>query len=245
MGMGFPLLLLGTSAGTLLPKAGNWMVTIKSIFGVLLLGLAIWMLERVIPAPATLLLWGTLLIVTAVYMGAFNRLQIDDNGWTKLYKGVGLVLFIYGGTLVIGGASGQTNVLQPLHFTANSSSPSTQQLNFDYVDNLEELNLYLTNSAKPVFVDFYADWCTDCKTMEATTFKDPAVLAELKNYNVVKVDVTDNTETHQVLMKNLKVFGPPTMLFFDAQGEEHRSYRQVGHIDGPRLASILEQLSQS
>jgi thiol:disulfide interchange protein DsbD len=245
MGMGFPLLLLGTSAGTLLPKAGNWMVTIKSIFGVLLLGLAIWMLERVIPAPATLLLWGTLLIVTAVYMGAFNRLQIDDNGWTKLYKGVGLVLFIYGGALVIGGASGQTNLLQPLQFTANSSSPSNQQLNFDYVDNLEELHIYLANSGKPVFVDFYADWCTDCKTMEATTFKDPAVLAELKNYNVVKVDVTDNTETHQVLMKNLKVFGPPTMLFFDAQGEEHRSYRQVGHIDGPRLASILEQLSQS
>lgn len=243
IGMGLPLLLLGTSAGTLLPKAGDWMVTIKSIFGVLLLALAIWMLERVIPAPLTLLLWGALLVVTAVFMGAFNRIQIDDTGWTKLYKGIGLVLFIYGGALVIGGASGQSNVWQPLQLTLNSNTAPTKKLNFTYINNLDELTSYVSNANKPVFVDFYADWCTDCKTMEATTFKDPNVLAALDDFALVKVDVTDNTDDHQTLMKHLKVFGPPTMLFYDAQGQEQRAYRQVGHIDAAGLYTLLTQLS--
>jgi thiol:disulfide interchange protein DsbD len=242
LGMGIPLLLLGTSAGSLLPKAGDWMVNIKSIFGVLLLGLAIWMLERVIPGWLSLILWGALLVVSAVFLGAFNALQIDSTGWTKLYKGAGLALFIYGGALIVGGASGNQNVWQPLHFANNTASSSASSLNYTYIHDLESLNQRLLATQRPVFVDFYADWCTDCKTMEATTFKNATVQAALSNFDLIKIDMTENTPAHQHLLKSLSVFGPPTMLFFDNQGNEYRSRRLVGHVDAEQLLQHLASL---
>lgn len=246
MGMGVPLLIIGTSAGSILPKAGDWMVTIKAVFGVLLLALAIWMLERIIPGWLTLLLWGALLIISAVYLGALESLGIDANGWQKLWKGVGLLMLIYGSLLVLGASSGGQHIWQPLHALAATERDTSSQapsVEFVMIDSLEQLDQQLQSSTKPVMLDFYADWCTDCKTMELTTFRDPQVVSALQQYTLLKVDLTDNTPAHQAMLRELRVFGPPTFIFYDAFGEELRQYRQVGHIRPGQMRDLLAELA--
>ncbi|NOQ82057.1 MAG: protein-disulfide reductase DsbD [Methylophaga sp.] len=245
MGMGLPLLVIGTSAGTLLPKAGDWMNTIKSIFGVLMLALAIWMLERIIPGWVSLLLWGALFIVSAVYLGALNALGIDASGWEKLWKGLGLILLIYGGLLMIGGASGSHNIWQPLQSVMSSQStaaPSHTGLSFTKVNNIAELEQQLSQSDKPAMLDFYADWCVDCKRMELTTFQDNDVVTALKDTHVLQIDMTANTAEHKALMKQYGVFAPPTILFFDANGTEYSQYRLVGSISAQDLTQHIASL---
>lgn len=247
MGMGLPLIVIGTSAGTLLPKAGDWMNTIKSVFGVLMLALAIWMLERIIPGWISLLLWGALLIVSAVYLGALNALNIDASGWEKLWKGVGLILLIYGGLLMIGGASGSHNVWQPLQSVISSQSsaaPSHTGLTFTKVNNLTELEQQLSQSDKPAMLDFYADWCVDCKRMEVTTFQDNNVITALENTHSLQIDMTANTAEHKALMKHYGVFAPPTILFFDANGQEYSQHRLVGGISAEKLTQHIATLPQ-
>lgn len=244
MGMGLPLLIIGTSAGSLLPKAGDWMNTIKAIFGILMLGLAIWMLERIIPGWVALLLWGGLLIVTAVYLGALNMLAIDANGWEKLRKGLGLILLIYGSLLVIGGASGNQNIWQPLLTITKIGQGNNQDkhgLAFAQVQNLAELEQLLAQSKQPAMLDFYADWCVDCKKMEATTFQDVGVAAALTDTTLIQVDITDYTEEHRALLKHFGLFGPPTLLFFDANGKEYSQYRLIG---GTSAAELLDHLNK-
>jgi len=248
MGMGLPLLVIGTSAGTLLPKAGDWMNTIKSVFGVLMLALAIWMLERIIPGWVSLLLWGGLLIVSAVYLGALNALHIDTSGWEKLWKGLGLILLIYGGLLMIGGASGSHNIWQPLQSVISSQSlaaPSHSGLSFTKVDNLSELEQQLSQSKQPAMLDFYADWCVDCKRMEVTTFQDDTVITALNNTLTLQIDMTANSAEHKALMKQYGVFAPPTILFFDPQGQEYRQHRLVGSISAKNLALHISTLPSS
>lgn len=245
MGMGLPLLVIGTSAGSLLPRAGDWMNTIRAVFGVLMLGLAIWMLERIIPGWVSLLLWGGLFIVTAVYMGAFNTLSIDSNGWEKLWKGLGLILLIYGSLLMIGGASGSNTIWKPLHALTSvddHNNERTPHLAFTQISNLADLNQQLASTNQAVMLDFYADWCTDCKTMEATTFRDNNVVAALANTRLLQLDMTDNTAEHQAMLKQLQVFGPPTILFFNSKGEEHRPNRIVGHVSAQELLTHIDSL---
>jgi thioredoxin:protein disulfide reductase len=244
LGMGLPLVAIGTSEGSLLPRAGDWMNTIKSVFGILMLGLAIWMLERVIPGWVGLLLWGSLLVVSAIYLGALNSLSVDANGWTKLWKGIGLIFLIFGGLLIVGGANGNHNIWQPLKFVSsnNSSVEKSTSLDFQQVNNLSELQQALANTQKPVMLDFYADWCVDCKKMEVTTFVDSKVKTATADWQLLQIDVTDNTAAHQALLKELKVFGPPTLLFFDAADEELSKYRLVGGITATALLAHFERL---
>ncbi len=246
MGMGVPLLIIGTSAGSILPKAGNWMVTIKAVFGVLLLALAIWMLERIIPGWLTLLLWGALLIISSVYLGALETLGINASGWQKLWKGVGLLMLIYGSLLLLGAASGGQHIWQPLHALSTAervSSTQSPSLEFVMVDSLDQLDRQLELSSQPVMLDFYADWCTDCKTMELTTFRDPQVVNALEQFTLLKVDLTDTTPAHQAMLRELQVFGPPTFIFYDSLGEELRQYRQVGHIRPGQMRDLLAELA--
>ena len=246
MGMGLPLLIIGTSAGSLLPKAGDWMNTIKAIFGILMLGLAIWMLERIIPGWVSLLLWGGLLIVSAVYLGALNMLAIDANGWEKLRKGLGLILLIYGSLLIIGGASGSHNVWQPLQAIAQTNQNNTQDdhgLAFTQVQNLDELEQLLAQSKQPAMLDFYADWCVDCKKMEATTFQDASVAAALTGTTLIQIDITNYTEEQRALLKHFGLFGPPTLLFFDASGKEYSQYRLIGGTSASELLDHLDKLA--
>lgn len=216
IGMGIPLLIIGTSAGKLLPKAGRWMENIKAFFGVMLLALAIWMLDRILPGWIILFLSGALLIVSAVFLGAFSTLQIEATGWQKFWKGLGVLSLISGALMLIGSASGGQSVLQPLHqlsLSAAGNTTETPRLQYTPVNSLEALEAQLDNTTRPVMLDFYADWCTDCKNMEQTTFRDNQVVSTLQNFTLLKVDLTDNTDAHQALLKALRVFGPPSMLF--------------------------------
>ena len=245
MGMGIPLLVIGTSAGSLLPKAGPWMDGIKSVFGVLMIALAIWLLERIIPGWVALLLWGSLLIVSAVYLGALNSLSMVSTGWEKLLKGFGLIILVYGSLLIVGSASGSQNVWQPLTaLTSPSFNTGENQhgVKFIQIDNLTELEQQLSRSTRPVMLDLYADWCTECKTMEMTTFKDPAVVAALANTTTLQLDMTDNTAEHKALLKKFSIFGPPTILFFDSQGEEYSQYRLIGGLDAQDFSQHIANI---
>ena len=234
MGMGLPLLVIGTSAGSLLPKAGAWMDSIKAVFGVLMLGLSIWLLERIIPGWVALLLWGSLFIVSAIYLGALNTLTLSSNSYEKLSKGVGIIILIYGALLIIGGASGNQNVWQPLQGITSASNPigqSQQGAKFKQIANLAELEQAIAQSNQPVMLDLYADWCVECKTMEMTTFHDPTVVATLANLTLLQLDMTDNNDEHKALLKQFGIFGPPTILFFDPQGSEYRQHRLIGTLN--------------
>ena len=234
MGMGLPLLVIGTSAGSLLPKAGAWMDSIKAVFGVLMLGLSIWLLERIIPGWVALLLWGSLFIVSAIYLGALNTLTLSSNSYEKLSKGLGIIILIYGALLIIGGASGNQNVWQPLQGITSASIPagqSQQGAKFKQIANLAELEQAIAQSNQPVMLDLYADWCVECKTMEMTTFHDPTVVATLANLTLLQLDMTDNNDEHKALLKQFGIFGPPTILFFAPQGSEYKQHRLIGTLN--------------
>jgi thiol:disulfide interchange protein DsbD len=240
MGMGAPLLLIGTSAGKLLPRAGGWMNTVKAVFGVLLLGVAIWLVQRIIPAAVGLLLWGILLVICAVYLGAFERLQPEASGWHKLWKGVGIVSLIYGGVLLVGAASGAQDMFRPLAklslASGNEASTPQEGLAFKRVKGLDGLQRELKLAAaqnKPVMLDFYADWCVSCLELARETFSDPDVQATLSKTKAVllQADVTLNDEQDKALLKSFGLFGPPSILFFDTRGQELSRYRLVGFLD--------------
>jgi len=239
LGMGVPLLAVGTSAGKWLPKASGWMNAVKSVFGVLLLALAVWMLDRIIPAQVTLMLWGALLLISAIYMGALDHLLPDASGWRKLWKGAGLVMLVYGGVLIVGAAGGGSDVWQPLRGVSLAATPAAKEdraLQFMPVKGIAGLEQALQTvraSGKPALLDFYADWCVSCKELEHQTFSDPAVQKSLAGIILLQADITASDEADQALLKHFGIFGPPSILFFGADGEERRPYRLVGFL-GPQ-----------
>lgn len=243
IGMGMPLLALGTSAGKLLPRAGAWMNTVKAVFGVMLLAVALWMADRILPGWITLSLWALLLIVSAIYMGALEPIA-DKSGWHKLWKGLGVTLLIYGIVLVIGVAGGSRDLLQPLKVfqggTGSGMMQTQAKLNFEKIDDLAELKAQI-GQGQPVMLDFYADWCVSCIEMEKFTFSDPSVQSALSGVKLLKADVTANTDNHKALMKELGIVGPPAILFFNAQGQEMRAQRVVGFKKAEEFKAIIEQ----
>jgi thiol:disulfide interchange protein DsbD len=236
MGMGAPLIAIGTGAGKLLPKAGPWMDAVKGVFGVLLLGVAIWMLERILPAQVTLALWAGLLILSSVYLRALDALPVEATGWTRLWKGVGVVSLVYGVLLLIGAASGAHDPLRPLAGVlaagGTTSSPVQQaHLPFKRIKSVADLDRELAAAqaqGQPVMVDFYADWCVSCKEMEKYTFADAGVHQALADYRLLQADVTANDATDKALMKRFNLIGPPSILFFDSSGKERTELALVG-----------------
>ncbi|MDH5711361.1 MAG: protein-disulfide reductase DsbD [Gammaproteobacteria bacterium] len=246
MGMGTPLLILGASAGKLLPRAGAWMEAVKAVFGVLLLALGIWLLERVAPMPVTMALWAALLIVSAVYMGALSTTSKEDSGWKKLWKGLGIILLVYGIVIFIGMAAGNRNVLQPLQglgsgpITQGAVIESSAHLNFKQIKGVAGLQAALAEAKaqnKPVMLDFYADWCVSCKEMEALTFSDSAVQQALTGVVLLQADVTPNDEQDRELYKYFNIIGPPSIMFFDRAGSELKNFRVVGYKNADQFAA--------
>ena len=245
LGMGLPLLIIGTSAGRLLPRAGAWMGAVKAVFGVLMLAVAVWFLERIVPPSVSLLLWAVLLIGTAVYLGAFDRLERGVAGWNRLWKGAGLIIFIYGVLLLIGAATGGSDPLRPLQGTLISSggnTPASQKLEFRPVKGVAEWRQAMAAaSGRPVMLDFYADWCIDCKIMERRAFTDTQVRAALEGVVLLRADVTANDALDQGLLKQFGLFGPPAILFFDANGAELRVSRLIGYSDPEAFTRHIRQ----
>jgi thiol:disulfide interchange protein DsbD len=248
LGMGAPLVAIGTGAGQLLPRAGAWMDAVKAVFGVLLLGVAIWLLERILPASVTLLLSSALLIVSAVYMGALEPVPAGASGWRRLWKGLGFVALLQGVLLLLGVAAGGNDLLQPLKGIMAAGSPAASPaaaahgLAFQRIKGVEGLQRALADAkGKPVMFDFYADWCISCKEMEKYTFSDPAVQAALKDAVLLQADVTPNDALDQALLKHFKLFGPPAILFFDAQGKEIPGTRVVGFKNAADFAAHVRK----
>lgn len=241
MGMGLPLLLLGTSAGKLLPRAGAWMDNVKAVFGVMLIGIAIWMADRILPAEIILLSWAALFIISAVYLGAFDSTD-GKSGWSKLAKGFGLILALYGAMILVGVLGGSKQMLQPLKVFqgGGSTQAHSEHLEFKSIKSIDDLNAELAKG-KPVMLDFYADWCVSCKEMEALTFTDQNVHNALKGVTLIQADVTANDTIDKALMKKYGLIGPPAILFFNTEGEELKAQRVVGFKNAEDFTQIVNQ----
>ncbi len=241
LGMGAPLLLIGTGAGKFMPKPGGWMSVVSKVFGVVMLGVAVWMLARILPESVTLGLWALLFIVSAVYMGALEPLG-TKRGWNALWKGMGLFLLAYGLMLLFGAFTGASNPLDPLKVLksrpAASAVAENPRLRFARVGSLEELLRRIRSSQKPVMVDFRADWCVSCKELEESTFVDPAVVSALQGYELLQVDVTENSPEEKKMMKHFGIFGPPAILFF-RDGRELAAKRISGYKSPEAFLRIL------
>ena len=248
LGMGAPLLAVGAAQGKLLPKAGPWMVAVKNAFGFMMLGLAVWMLSRILPGNVTMLLWAVLIFMTGVYMGGLTSLTPESTGTQKLGKGFGFLAIIYGILVLLGSLTGGSNPMQPLASVSFSGGTMVAReehaLPFQRIKTVDDLDREIAAAAsqgKTAFLDFYADWCVSCKEMEAFTFTDAAVQAALSNTVWLQADVTDNDEADQELLDRFGVFGPPTIIFFGADGQQRHGYEVVGYMKAEDFALHLEQ----
>ncbi len=247
IGMGLPLLAIGASAGRLLPKAGAWMVSVKAVFGLIMLALAVWMLDRLWPGTLTLGLWAVLLVIGGVFLGAFAPVDGQAPLARKLGKGFGIVTVIYGAALLIGALAGNEDPLRPLRFTAAGSGPGGVQAEahadyFARIKTAADLDRELARASRegrPLLLDFYADWCASCKEMEKYTFPDPAVRAALDGAVVLQADVTRMDADDQALMQRFGIIGPPTIMFFTADGVEQTARRVVGYKPAADFAAHL------
>ncbi len=245
LGMGTPLLAIGTSAGKLLPRAGAWMDAVKSFFGVALLAVAIWLLERVLPVAVTMGLIAALLITSAIYMGALETQAEGVSGWRKLNKGAGILLLLYGAAFLIGAVSGSNDLLQPLRSIATGSGNTVAEgrhVQFRQIKGQQGLQLALNQSIDQqrfTMLDFYADWCISCKEMERYAFTHPEVVEALASVNTLQSDVTANDAIDTQFLTSLGIYGPPAILFFDKQGREIKNRRVVGEMSGDDFAAHI------
>ena len=230
-GMSVPLLLVGLSAGDVLPRAGRWMERVKHFFGVMLLAVALWLVSPVLPGWALMLGVAGLLLLCAVYLGAFERLADTITPGRALTKGLGLMLAVLAVFELAGMASGGRDLLQPLqHLSARAapSGPSAMALKFRPVADLAGLDAAVRASSQPVMLDVYADWCVSCKEMEALTFTDESVHKRLAGMTLLRADVTANNAADKALMRKYGLFGPPALLFFAPAGDEFSAARVIG-----------------
>ena len=244
LGMGAPLLLIGTSAGVLLPKAGSWMDGVKRFFGVMLLALAIWIVQPLLPVAVQMLLWSALLVISSIYLRVLDSLSHNAKGAQKLMKGIGLLALLVGVAYLIGALSGSRDLLRPLDSVCPACKADAQTpLAFTHIKSIAELEDKLKNSGgKIVMLDFYADWCVSCKEMERFTFADPSVQARLKSAIVLQADVTANSEADKALLKKFGLYGPPGILFFDAKSQELGDFRVVGFQDKEQFLGTLQRV---
>ena len=250
-GMGLPLLIMGSGGGALLPKAGTWMDTVKATGGVILVALAISFLERLSPTyiatEVIMMMWGALLIVVAIYLGALKTLPEVTSGWTKFWKGLGVVILIYGALFLIGVAGGGKDTLKPLSgiFGVSHQASSESHAAFTRVKTIDDLNRELAaakSAGKPVMLDFYADWCAYCKTMEKKVFPDPQVAAALNNVVMLQADITVQDDADKALASHLNMTAPPALYFWDKQGVALSASTLTGSVTAEELATHLNTI---
>jgi thiol:disulfide interchange protein DsbD len=247
LGMGAPLLLVGAAHGKFLPKAGPWMVAVKNAFGFMMLGLAIWMMSRMLPGEVTLALWGILIFMAGVYLGGLTTLTPESLGIHKLGKGFGLLAIIYGAVLLVGSLAGSNSLLRPLEgisFSGQAAVTASRHLEFERIKTVQDLDAAVAAAAsagKSAMLDFYADWCVSCIEMEEYTFTDAEVQDALSNTVLLQADVTANDDEDQALLQRFGVFGPPTIIFFGADGLQRHGYEVVGYMKAKEFAEHVRQ----
>jgi thiol:disulfide interchange protein DsbD len=249
MGMGVPLILFGVSAGKLVPRAGAWMDALKAVFGVGLLALAIWMLERILPGGAIMMLWGIMLISCGVYLGALEQIGAGSSGWKRLWKSLGVILLILGLLELIGAAAGGDRWLEPLRGLRGAGQSAQEDImHFRRIKTLDDLQQALdqaSDAGKPSMLDFYADWCVECIRMERNTFPEPVVQEALTGVSLLQADVTAFDQADQALMQQFGIIGPPAILFFDHDGNEMEGWRLVGYFTPDEFATHVRQVTDA
>jgi thiol:disulfide interchange protein DsbD len=225
------------------------MTAVKHFYGVMLLAVAIWLIERLVPGWLALTLWGLLVAITGVQLGAFDAAKA---GWERTRKGLSLVLFAYGLALLAGAVGGANDPLKPLApFTVASASSGAagnaglQHADFVRVEQPTEIRTMIQQAreqGRPVMLDFYADWCISCKVMERNVFSKPDVIQALAPYTLLQIDMTDNTPEQQAMLDELGLFGPPAILFYGSNGEELSQRRVLGEMDREEFLGHLRSL---
>lgn len=246
IGMGSPLLVVGASAGSILPKAGAWMNAVKAAFGVMMLGVAIWMLDRILPGSLTLLLWALLVFLSGVFLGAFDRMPEKPASTQRFAKGFGVLACLYGALMLVGATLGGDDPLRPIPSerlfagTATGAMGVERGAEFRSIETMAELEAALLEARtanRPVMIDFTADWCVSCREMEEYTFPDQSVIAALEPFVLLRADVTANDDDDQELLRFFNSFGPPTIAFFDSKGEAQEPYKLVGYVPAAEFAA--------
>lgn len=254
LGMGAPLLLIGTSAGKLVPKAGAWMNVTKHIFGVLMLCMAVYMISRFLSTTITMGLYGIIAVMSGVYLGATDSISRQSSGWQRFGKGAGVVVTVYGLALFLGALAGGKSYTTPLNALVGGGASTAGTLQNDHalpfqtvktVANLQDVISQASAQGRPVMLDFYADWCISCKEMEAFTFSDDRVQDLLSTAIVVQADVTANDAEDQAMLKQFDLFGPPGIIFYDASGTELPAARVVGFMDADDFSAHITRFIQS
>ncbi|HLT14286.1 MAG TPA: protein-disulfide reductase DsbD [Marinobacter sp.] len=246
LGMGVPLILVAVGGRKFLPTSGHWMTAVKHFYGVMLLAVAIWLVERLLPGWASLTLWGLLVAITGVQLGAFDAARA---GWERTRKGLGLIMFAYGLALLAGAISGANDPLRPLApFSATAGTFQNSEVShaaFQRVKDPDQIRAMLASARdaqQPVMLDFYADWCISCKVMERNVFSQPEVIDALGPYTLLQIDMTDNTTAQQALLDELGLFGPPAILFYRTDGEEVAEARVLGEMNKREFLAHLNKL---
>lgn len=240
LGMGVPLVAVGVSEGALLPRAGSWMNAVKQFFGVLLLAVAIWIVSPVLPPVGVLLAWSALLIGAGVLLRAIDPLPPLAHTVARVGKALGLVLLLTGAAMLAGALGGSRDPLAPLEAFRAGGIAEGKPVKFAAVTSIAGLEAHIAQSARPVMLDFYADWCVSCKEMERYTFRDAQVAEKMSGLLLLQVDVTANTEEHKALLKRFRLFGPPGIVFFDAKGKEIAGLRVVGFQSADKFSKTLD-----
>jgi thiol:disulfide interchange protein DsbD len=242
VGMGIPLIVVGVSAGKFMPKPGAWMTMVTAIFGVMMLGVAIWMISRVVDMYVTMVLFSVLGLGFALYLNPF------ENEGHIFKRSVALVLFAYATALFIGALGGSTSMTKPLEFlkpqtqSINAVTP-TQHKEFTKVTSIEELDALLAkNKGKKILLDFSAGWCTACKELEEVTFSNATVKNAMDAFVLIRADVTDNTDKQKELSKKYGVFGPPAILFFDDNAKVIQAKTIIGFVPAAEFLAHLNTL---
>ncbi|MEI7429738.1 MAG: protein-disulfide reductase DsbD [Betaproteobacteria bacterium] len=243
LGMGMPLLAVGLSAGTLLPKSGPWMEAVKKAFGFILLATAHWIISPFIPVSVQMVVWAVLLIIPAILLRAIDPLPAHAKNVSRFWKAIGVVMLIAGAAMLVGAFSGGTDPLHPLSgLRGEAKSAENKPLPFERIRSLAELETRIKTSGKPVMFDFYADWCVSCKEMERFTFSDPRVQQALSGWTLLQADITANSDDDKALLARFKLFGPPGIIFFDKQGKELEGVRVIGFQNAADFLATLSHL---
>jgi thiol:disulfide interchange protein DsbD len=242
LGMGVPLLAVGVSARSFLPKAGPWMEAVKKFFGVMLLAVAIYIVSPVVPDIVAMLAWAALLIFSAMFLHALDPLPANAHGWQRFWKGAGVVSLLVGSALLIGALAGSRDPLQPLAVLRGAVAAAESHVRFERVKSVEELDARIKAAAQPVMLDFYADWCISCKEMEKFTFTDPRVAQRMDRMLLLQADVTASSEADKALLKRFGLFGPPGIIFFDKGGAEMEGLRVIGYQAADKFLQTLERV---